>query len=71
MNQTVGSAPGDRDHVPWQVQGAVYGAGTFSNSSFHLYNLVLPLWVVMVEPSPFMIGLALGSRQLLGGFLLR
>lgn len=68
MNQPI-SAPGDRGHVPWQTQGAVYGAGTFSNSSFHLYNLAVPLWVVMLEPSPFMIGVALGSRQLLSMLL--
>lgn len=58
-------SPAVQDAVPWRIQGAVYAAGLFSNSSFHLYNLVVPLWVVMLAPSPFMIGVILGSRQFL------
>lgn len=57
------------DDVPWRVQGAVYATGLFSNSSFHLYNLIIPLWVVTLHPSPFLIGVALGSRQFLTIFL--
>jgi len=62
-------SPAD-DHapVPWRIQWAVYGAGLFSNSSLNLYNVVVPLWIVLLEPSPFMIGIAIGSRQVLPMF---
>ena len=51
--------------VPWRVQAAVYGTGLFANSSLQLYNVVVPLWVVLLNPSPIMIGVVLGARQVL------
>jgi MFS family permease len=51
--------------VPWRVQGAVYGAGLFANSSLQLYNVIVPLWAVLLQPTPFMLGLAIGARQFL------
>lgn len=62
------SSDADSTPVPWRIQWAVYGAGLFSNSSLHLYNVVVPLWIVLLEPSPFMIGIAIGSRQVLPMF---
>lgn len=59
----------ENNNVPWRVQGAVYATGLFSNSSFHLYNLIVPLWVATLQPSPFLIGVAIGSRQFLTIFL--
>ncbi|MBT5049141.1 MAG: MFS transporter [Rhodospirillaceae bacterium] len=60
------AAPDDHEApVPWRIQWAVYGAGLFSNSSLNLYNVVVPLWIVLLQPSPFMIGIAIGSRQVL------
>jgi len=55
----------DSTAVPWRVQAAVYGAGLFSNSSLQLYNVVVPLWLGLLAPSPFMIGIVLGSRHVL------
>ncbi len=51
--------------VPWRVQAAVYGTGLFANSSLQLYNVIVPLWLVVLEASPFTIGIALGARQVL------
>ena len=55
----------DTTPIPWRIQWAVYGAGLFSNSSLNLYNVVVPLWIVLLNPSPFMIGIAIGARQVL------
>ncbi len=55
----------DAAPVPWRVQAAVYGAGLFSNSSLQLYNVIVPLWVLVLAPSPFVVGIVLASRQLL------
>ena len=51
--------------VPWRVQAAVYGAGLFSNSSLQLYNVVVPLWLAILAPTPFVTGIVLASRQVL------
>ena len=51
--------------VPFRVQCAVYGAGLFSNSSLHLYNTIVPLWVGLVTRDPFIVGIVLGARHLL------
>ncbi|MEE8333884.1 MAG: MFS transporter [Alphaproteobacteria bacterium] len=58
-------APRDATPVPWRVQAAVYGAGLFSNSSLQLYNVIVPLWVLVLAPSPFVVGIVLASRQFL------
>ncbi len=60
-----GLAPRDATPVPWRVQAAVYGAGLFSNSSLQLYNVIVPLWVLVLAPSPFVVGIVLASRQFL------
>jgi MFS family permease len=55
----------EKTGVSWRVQTVVYGAGLFANSSLQLYNVVVPLWAVLLQPSPFMLGVAIGARQFL------
>ena len=55
----------ERIRIPLRDQLPVYAAGIFSNGASHLVTVILPLWVVMIDPSPLMIGVALGSRQIL------
>ncbi|MFM1813633.1 MAG: hypothetical protein RLZ98_328 [Pseudomonadota bacterium] len=54
-----------QEHVPLRLQAGVYLCGVFSNSMSNLVSVVLPLWLVTLNPTPFMIGLVLGSRQFL------
>jgi MFS family permease len=51
--------------VPWRVQAAIYGTGLFANSSLQLYNVIVPLWLVLLNASPVLIGVALGARHVL------
>lgn len=51
--------------VPLRLQAGVYLCGVFSNSMSNLVSVVLPLWLVTLNPTPFMIGVVLGSRQFL------
>lgn len=53
------------EDIPWRVQLPIYLAGTFSNGSLHLASVIIPLWMLQLDPSPLMVGLALGARQLL------
>ena len=62
MTDSKPSPATDAAPIPWRIQWAVYGAGLFSNSSLNLYNVVVPLWIVLLNPSPFMIGVAIGAR---------
>jgi MFS family permease len=48
-----------RDQLP------VYAAGIFSNGAAHLATVVVPLWVLTIDRSPLMVGVALGSRHIL------
>lgn len=48
-----------------RTQCAVYGVGMFSSTMSHMAGLVVPLWVVTLGPSPFLIGVVLGSRSFL------
>ncbi len=61
------SAPAE--DVPWRLQLAVYGIGLFSTTMFYMAAVVVPLWLVTLESSPFLIGLVLGSRHFLPLFL--
>jgi hypothetical protein len=36
------------EKIPWRIQGAIYACGLFSNSSFQVYNLVVPLIVLQM-----------------------
>jgi MFS family permease len=51
--------------IPWRVQIPVYGAAMFSNSSLHLYNVVVPLWTATLTRDPLIIGIVLGARHIL------
>lgn len=53
------------DSVPWRLQIPVYAAGMFSHSLNGMATVVLPLWVLSMETSPLLIGIALGSRYAL------
>ncbi len=53
------------DHVPWQHQVPIYMAGMFSNGAIHLAAVIIPLWMLRIDPSPLLIGIALGARQVL------
>ncbi|MDX1484606.1 MAG: MFS transporter [Alphaproteobacteria bacterium] len=53
------------DPIPARVQAAVYATGLFSATQTSLIAVVLPLWLIHLEASPVMIGLALGSYNLL------
>jgi MFS family permease len=53
------------DLVPTRVQAAVYTTGLFSGTQTGLVAVVVPLWLLYLDASPVMIGLALGSFNLL------
>ncbi len=55
--------------MPWPLQCAVYGIGMFSTSMFLMSSVVVPLWVAMLESSPLLVGVVLGSRHFLPLFL--
>lgn len=48
-----------------RVQLAVYATGLFSATQAGLIAVVMPLWLLRIEASPVMIGLAVGSYNLL------
>ena len=54
-----------RTPIPWRVQIPIYGAALFSNSSLHLYNVVVPLWTATLTNDPLIIGIVLGARHIL------
>lgn len=56
--------------IPWRVQGAVYGVGLFSNSSLHLYNVMVPIWAVMLTQDALLLGIIFGARHFLPMLLL-
>lgn len=57
-----GAAP---EPVPWRVQSAIYASGAFNHSMGQMVTVVVPLWVLTLDPSPLTIGLAVGSRHFL------
>lgn len=61
------AAPDDR--VPLRTQLAVYGIGTFSTTMHFMAITIVPLWVVGLELSPFVLGIVLGCRPFLSLFL--
>jgi len=54
-----------QSEVPWRLQTAVYGLGLFSTSIYHMSNVVVPLYAVMLDPSPVTLGLVLSARHFL------
>ena len=55
----------DDERIPLGIQCAVYASGLFANSLAYMITLVVPLWVLTLEPSALMIGVVLGSRHFL------
>ena len=49
--------------IPLRIQAAVYGSALFSNTMPNMVWVALPLWVLTLDVSPFLIGVALGSRH--------
>ncbi|HEX9810346.1 MAG TPA: MFS transporter [Alphaproteobacteria bacterium] len=63
---TAAPAPGSaRARIPLRHQIPIYATGMFSNGSVMLASVIVPLWALMIDPSPIMVGIALGARQLL------
>jgi MFS family permease len=54
----------DSDRVPLRIQAPVYGVATFTNSAPDVVLVVVPLWVLTLDPSPLMIGIVLGMRHM-------
>ncbi len=55
----------DDERIPLPIQCAVYASGLFANSLAYMITVVVPLWVLTLNPSAFMIGVVLGSRHFL------
>ncbi len=51
--------------IPLRQQLPIYAAGIFSNGAIQLAAVIVPLWMLTIDPSPLMIGIALGARQIL------
>jgi MFS family permease len=62
-DNTSGTAPDDGAPIPFSRQLPVYATGFFSNGSVMLANVIVPLWVLTIDPSPVMVGIALAARQ--------
>jgi MFS family permease len=56
--------------ISWRIQGAVYGVGLFSNSSLHLYNVVVPIWAYALTKDELLLGVVFGARHFLPMLLL-
>jgi MFS family permease len=56
--------------IAWRIQGAVYGVGLFSNSSLHLYNVVVPIWAYALTQDELLLGIIFGARHFLPMLLL-
>ena len=56
--------------ISWRIQGAVYGVGLFSNSSLHLYNVVVPIWAYSLTKDELLLGIVFGARHFLPMLLL-
>ncbi len=51
--------------VSTRHRAAIYASGVFNGNVFHMGSVILPLWAIMLDPSPLMIGIFIGSRQIL------
>ncbi len=66
MTETPASASAaSAEAIPLRHLLPVYAAGIFSNGAVQLAAVIVPLWMLMIDPSPLMIGIALGARQVL------
>lgn len=55
--------------VSLRTQAAVYGVGAFSTTMHFIAVTIVPLWVIGLELSPFLLGIVLGARPAMSLFL--
>ena len=55
----------DSEQIPWRVQAAVYASGALNHSMGMMVAVIMPLWLLNMEISEFMIGVAIGARHFL------
>ena len=60
---------GGAERVSLGIQAAVYATGIFANSGTVVVWVLMPLWLVSLEASPFEVGIAIGWRSVLPFFL--
>ncbi len=48
--------------IPLRTRLGIYGSGLFSDGAT---NVVVPLWVLYLEPSPLAFGIVIGARSFL------
>jgi MFS family permease len=48
--------------IPLRTRLAIYGSGLFADGAT---NVVIPLWVLYLDPSPFAFGIVIGARSFL------
>lgn len=51
--------------LPLRAVLATYSTGIFSHSQNIIYGVIIPLWAVYLEFSPFLIGIVIGARHVL------
>ena len=59
----------DTDRIGWRIQGAVYACGALNHSVGMMIAVIMPFWLLELNATPFMIGIALGARHFLPLFL--
>jgi len=59
----------DSERIDWRTQCAVYACGALNHSMTMTVSVVMPLWLVELDASAVMIGVALGARHFLPLFL--
>ena len=59
----------DSDRIDWRIQGAVYACGALNHSMGMMVAVIMPLWLLELDASAFIIGIALGARHFLPLFL--
>ena len=59
----------DNDRIDWRIQGAVYVCGALNHSMGMMVAVIMPLWLLELNTSAVMIGVALGARHFLTLFL--
>ena len=59
----------DSDRIDWRIQGAVYACGALNHSMGMMVAVIMPLWLLKLDASAFIIGIALGARHFLPLFL--
>jgi len=62
---TASLQPDSASSLTWLQQGAVYATGMFSHSMRQMAVVVIPLWAVLLDASPMMIGIIIGARSVM------